>query len=510
MKTSCRKIIRNVVLFFSLLFVLLNVQAQKAESPLPETTWHIQELSSATGNHSSPNSFKKSILYLNNEAVCAVQFNKEEWGVVKINSHGKELWNFKVKSPLVGLAKFGDNIVFFHAEVGKVMKVGSWGFTKELHGVLLNGKDGSLIKTRLVFDNADWAYFDYRVFTQPGGEFSNLAVRVSNSVNERTGIDKRYRLTSAKLLLLQLNADLSVTKTIDIPAIGKEGLFQGIQAGKNNDVFFCSLIDDQLTVEHFDQFGKAIGKLAAPLSVRQHDMILEPITTADAFAPSTMFVGLYYKNKDKDFANQVFEFDFSNNKVVGTGEEELTKNFRKSLVPSKIKELKKGDLDYIDKLNVIDVVSTGEKIAVIREIQFEEGSSVSSGFWFRAENLLVSIYDRQWKLIKTITLDKRHLYNKTIGRSIGINIEGENLRLIMSAMDGNATHAIAYAIVDLAKQELKEFKTVDKYRVSKDHTLEGGASLWFPDGVLVEHLIPKGGAFNQNRNFYSVWQKIVW
>jgi hypothetical protein len=207
--------------------------------------------------------------------------------------------------------------------------------------------------------------------------------------------------------------------------------------------------------------------------------------------------------------NQVFAFSFSNNKITGTGEEQLDKSYKRSLEINEIKELQKGDLTDIDRLQIIDIVSTKEKIAVIKEIQFAESSAVNSaGKWYSNDALVVSIYNRQWKLLKTITLDKKYQANMPAGRSIGINAIGEKLHFVMSAVEGPLSYATVYSIIDLDQQKLEVFKMLNKEGVPRVQAIEGGASLWFTDGLLIEYFVSQGGMLKLKKDFYSIWQKV--
>jgi len=431
MKISKHPFVWQAVFLFSFIITgLISGYAQKADPPLSENPWHIQELNEATGNFYSPSSFKKSIIYLNDGAIGAVQFNREEWGAVRINQQGKIVWQVKVKGLIAGIGRRGDDILLFCSDEKDVIKTANlfvnktptFGFSKTISAVLVNGTTGKKIQEKVVFDNGQDAYIDSRILIRPDGTFISLLVRVSNSEKSRMDPDKelKERLTSAKLSLLELQTDLSV-KTIDIKAAGKEGLFLGSQVGKNDDFFFCSILDDQLIVERFQQSGVATGKLSTPLAVRSFNIKAEPVTAIDPFDPEVIFVGLHYRNKGKGIVNQVFGFNFSTKKIVGTGEEELDKSYRKSLEVNEIRELQKGSLVDMDALKVIDIVATKDKITVIKEIQFTQSSAVNSaGIRFRNDVLVVSIYDRQWKLLKTITLDKKYEANMPVGRSIGI------------------------------------------------------------------------------------------
>jgi hypothetical protein len=118
--------------------------------------------------------------------------------------------------------------------------------------------------------------------------------------------------------------------------------------------------------------------------------------------------------------------------------------------------------------------------------------------------LVISIYNRQWKLLKTISFDKKNETNTAVGRSVGINLRDEKIYLIMPALAGSSNFATLYAVVDLHEQKLEAFNIIDKAGVSKSLAIEAGASLWFQEGALIEYIVEK-----PRREYHSVWQKVT-
>jgi hypothetical protein len=497
------------ILFYLLISGFIVGHSQKTSLTLSENAWHVQELNGAIGNFYSPSSFKQSIIYINDGAVAAVQFNKDEWGAVRISQDGKVIWQLKVSGPIAGIAKKDNDILLFYTDEEIKNRIRAEGLSTKVNALLINDITGKKIQEKVVFDNGSIAFIDYRVLTRVDGSFVNLVVRVSNFEKDRIDPDKerKERLTTSKLSLLDIQRDLSV-KTSDIRAAGKEGLFLGSQLGKGDDLFFCSILDGQLMVERFLQSGAPSGKLSTPLAIKTTRGIVQPVISINPHNLDEVFVGLHYKSESRDITNQVFGFNFSTKKVGSTGEDDLGKAFKKSLELNEIKDLQSGSLVDMEALTVIDVVVTEKKVAVIKEIQFTESSSVNSGgIWFRNDVLIVSIYDRQWKLLQTIGLDKKYEANMPVGRSVGIKPIGEKLHFVMSAVEGALKYATVYAVIDLDNLKLESYSMLDKKGLPKIQAIEGGASLWFPDGVLIEYFDAKGGPFRR-KDFYSTWQKI--
>jgi hypothetical protein len=474
--------------------------AQKVSPPTPEAQWHVQEVREPGGNYDTPESFAKSIVYLNEtEAVFPIQYNKDEWGVAKVDQQGKQLWQTKIKEVVIGVAKRDDNILSFY-------KAGE-DFINEIHVQVISAANGKVLQDKVIFNNGTKIYIEPKILTRQDGTFIGLLVRVSNYPLKNyydSEKERKERLSTSKLSLLELGSDLSVAST-EIKTTAKEGLFMGCQVGKNDDLFYSSILGEQLQVERFQKTGALVSKLTTPFSRRSG--ILVPVTSLDINDLETVFIGLHYENKDKDRANQLFGFDFAAKKVLSAGEETPNKAMKKSLELTEIKDLQSADFYYIERLRIIDIVSTKDKVVVVKEMPFVNYPERASGATrYRNDVLIISIYDRQLKFIKIITLDKKYEAFVEVGRSIGIKVKDDKLYAVMGAVQGVASYATLLAVINLNNQQLELFTKLDK-ELRKAQSIEGGATLWFSHSFLLEYLDEEGGMFSK-KNYHAIWQKV--
>jgi hypothetical protein len=382
--------------------------------------------------------------------------------------------------------------------------------SKKISAVVLDGKNGKLLSEKIVYDNNnDAVYIDSRILARPDGQFAHLLIRVTGFKKGTFDEAKelKARLSSEKIMLVDLGSNLEL-KITDIQTPGKEGWFVGSGVTTNDDFYFATIQDEELVVERFKKDGSKAGRLATPISVRSAWPTAEPITTVDPFDPDNFLIGLRYTRKNKDRMNQAYAFNFSTKKVSGSGEQELNKDYGKSLEYTKIKGLQDGDSRSEESFRVIDLVATKERIAVIKEMQYTTSNGPDGAVRFRKDGVVVEIYDRTWKLLKTIALDKKFEAFTLVGGSVGCRVSDNKLDLVMSAVDGPLLYATLYARINLDTPALGEYKTLARNGVSNIQPAEGGASLWFPGGVFLEYLVEKGGILKSKKDYSSIWHKV--
>jgi hypothetical protein len=489
--------VRRQAFLFFFIAISVSLQAQKITTVIPQADWHVQTSYAATGNNYSPPSYKKSILYLETgEIAIAINYNKDEWGAAKINAQGKKLWETMVKGPVRGISKIGNNILLFYGDEDE-RKSGS-----KISAALIDGKTGKQIKNRVLFDYGSEVYLNAKAMNRPDGSFAFLMVRVSKYIKRRGEI-----LESEKVMLIRVNEELEPNST-NIEPIGRMGFFTGAELLKDDVFCFTSIKDDQLTVERFSIEGNVIDKLSTPIELRTQKYRIDPVITIDPLNSNTLFIGITYTNKNKDHIDQAWEFDFNTKKVRGSGALEYNKDYRKGMEVKEVKGLQNGRFD--ENIQLIDIIATPSKIAVIKEIQYtwltgSQGTTVR----YRHDAMMIEIYDRNWKLNKTLAIDKKFESFYSVGGSVGLKAIGEKLYAVMTAIDAPLKYATIFAVIDLSKQEVETLTTLDRKGISNINLMEGSASIWTADGVFIEYLVEKGGLFKSIKDYTSIWQKVA-
>jgi hypothetical protein len=514
MPNSSLPLVLRQALLCTLIPISIFSSAQKLSPPTVENDWHVLELNEPAGNYYTTSSYYRSILYLETgEMVTAIQYNKEEWGAAKINAAGKTIWTTSVNGPVRGISKSGENFLLFFGGEEDARKnfteITDLKMSTKISAALINGKTGKQIKTKVLYDNGRPVYMDSRAMNHLDGSFAYLMVRISNlkKISFFSQTDFQDRLETDKIMLFTFGPDLDAVNT-NVKAIGQKGLFMGAEVGKNDDLFFFSYTDDQLLVERFNKNGTAVDKLTTPFEARTKNDLIRSVTSIDPMDPERVFIGLKYNKKGKDSPTQAFEFNFGVKKISGSGEIEFDKSYRKTMEVKEIKKLQGGD--YNSPSVITNIIPTKSRIVVIKEVQFIWTTGTNNTTMrYRNDGIIIDIYDRDWKLQKTIALDKKYEIFYPVGRTFGVKAINDNLYIVATAIDGPLKYATVYAVIDLPKAEVETFTTLDRDEIRNARPVEGGASLWLPDGVLIEYLVEKGGFIKGKKSHASFWQKIT-
>jgi hypothetical protein len=488
---------------FSLLFILCYTcsQAQKVDIPTAEVDWCIQSVSSDISNAlSDVPAFAKGILYISaSEMIAPVKLGKKEYGVIKINSSGKLLWQVSISDPILGIGKLnGKIIVFFKEEKANATQV---------MGAVLDATTGKKLVEKTAFENTEETRAEVKILNTPSGEFSHMLIRATadkGKFSPYTADMGGRSLKTLKCYAITYDESLNPTKTQQM-AVPPESNFIGCVANKEKEIFAVYAEDDKMVAAKFTKDGASVTKLMAPFNQKK-DRFIYPEISADESFPQRILLAVSFPNGSKDMVHTLYNFDFDAKKVLTTGEEPLDKDYMKTIEMEEIKEAKDIKFRYIAALQPVGILPSADKIIVIKEKRIISTSNSGSSM-YSTEHLFVSFYSKDLKPIKTIGLNKYFESFMDVGRSISWHVYGDKLYITTSAISGVASYVSLLCTVDMPSMKFEKITALDKGDLSRDKTIEPGATLWFPKTVFVNYLIPKGGLIVKDVN--TVMQKIT-
>lgn len=433
----------------------------------------------------------------------AAGFGLDETGVVRLSRDGKPMWQIKLGgTTTTGIAKFGEHFLVLTADVK-----GDNQNTTQLTAFIIDGTRGEILKQKTVLSNPDAVYTDSKILKDADGKGDQIFVRVSASsraILDR-GKNMRQRLATEKIFVMTVDAELNI-KESPVPSLGKDGLYIGSAAGKSGEFYLCSVADDQLMMECFNRDGSKKDRLMTVISVRDAWTEPQPVMTTDPANPAIVFVGMKYETKGKDEIHNIFEFNFSTKKANSFGEQKLTGKYGKSIDYVSIKGLERGERGYESGMKISDVLATPERIVVVKEIMHYKTSSSRSN-WLLNEGVSVDIYDRQWKLLKTVGVNRSAGSYTNEGRSTGARIEGNKLVLVMSAFAGFMKAGTAFALINLENGEMEKLASIDHSGVDGTTRTEGSATFFINNGFFMSQIIERGKA-SKGYHYDTILQKV--
>lgn len=481
--------------------------AQKMLRPFPKNEWHVEN--NVLG-------FRESINYLPaGGAIVAADFNKGQCGATRIDEKGKTLWEYKVKGSDVAVSRMNNNVIVIYSN--RETATGAFSMkntaTRSMfRAAILNIENGKLVKDILMYDNGKKVILDSRLLTRSDGSFSSLFVRVTNNDGYIMGGKKSAErtLTSDKFLIITIDNNFS-SQPIEIKSPGLEGYFTGAESGANDDLYLSYILDDQLVTERINSNGKLANKLSAPFSMKTNNNYTF-ITSNDTKNPGSYFIAADFTSKDKDNVQQAFEFNFVQNKVLGTGEQQLDKNYLKSFDVTEIKELRNTyKASNMEEYSLLNFLIAEDRIVIIKGYKSTLTNGNTNTTHFQSGRVAIEIFDRQWKRLKGIALDRRFELFDPVCQSVGATINNGKLYTIFPAFSGLNRVETLFAQIDLNDLKVDKFIVLDNSYISRSArgpVIESDGSIWLKDGVLMENCGDEGGIFSSKTNISSMWQKL--
>ena len=214
---------------------------------------------------------------------------------------------------------------------------------------------------------------------------------------------------------------------------------------------------------------------------------------------------MHYRSSNKSKQNIFYAFDFTAKKVITSNEEELDKDFARSLHAVKEHKGPAGRAGSIEDLQIVDILQTTDKIIAIKEMR----SAGISGDIIDLihEYIVVSFYDRTWKPLGNIAYNKM-LQTSTSGHSLGYWMENGKLYIVANALSSVLVdYASLLLTIDVDSMQLEKTSVLDKLGLEKRSFIEAGGTIHFGNVLYLQNMVPQKGHYN-TRFMHTVLQKV--
>jgi hypothetical protein len=470
------------------------------DPPMEQAEWVIDDVSSDVSIfHHDDNSFNKGILYISsNEALIPVHLKKKEWGVMRINSNGKVLWQTNIASNILGMGRMKEKvIVFFKEDNDKegLIKV-----------AVLDIGSGEKLEEKTAFGYAGEHGAEILIQNTSIGDFSHIIIR---STGEKGGYfrmatgrqESNLQTTKCEAVFFDDAGNLTERFSLNIP---KESEFLGTLVTSEKNICVIYKEAEQIAASMYDASGKLSASLQTPFAVRKNTFS-DPTIQIDSRDPKKIWLSIRYVTKDKNAGHRLINFDFGARKATVSEEEIFGKEYGRSIQFEEVDKVKKGGTKDLESLQPTAILANGENIIVIKEAKYSFTSDRGSTRYI-TDGLILSFYNRQAKHLKTIGLDKTYEAFIPLGRSVGYHMYGKKLYLTTVALAGIGAYSNLLCIVDTDAMKFEQFTILDRGRLGRDRAIEPAATLWFEKSALASYIIPVGGLMI--REFNAVLQKI--
>ncbi len=444
----------------------LLAQKNKEEASKKEKKWYV----------------KGALQLSDTQALTIIEYASYKNGVFMVNNKGLIEWDILINGCILGISKYKGNILVFYTARGAWDKVDN-AITFPISKINIATLD---IKSRKII--ADKEVYKGNKYVIPyiqndvTGNFSQLLIRSTISPKKP---GKTKWLTS-----ITLTADGSAEKK-NIPTIAVEGSYIGNSAGKDGSFFIASFVNGLIVVEKFSHDGVLINKLeSSPLDIHKK-LKYRSVMVTDTFTNNAVLLNLRVLNKEKVKAFSYLRFNFDDNQVAAINETPLNKT-------SSYK------FSNYTQLEPIEVLFTNDKIIMAREVRFTEVITRSTGrasFMEHGENLVLSIFDKQMKLLHDVVIQKTTISYSKIDVGLGCHIKKDKLYILSGENHGLGTFENYCYTVNLNDGKWEKRK-IGANKPSMSTGIYTQGTIWFANEFVMSHL-HEGGFFTIGIKGYS-------
>jgi hypothetical protein len=417
----------------------------------------------------------------------------DQSSIAVINSKGVETGP-EVPLPkfVLGMARFNGNIIAFYQPEKKNEQ-------RELHAVLIDLVHRKVLSDKQVYAVPGMYTTQFIIERDPEGNFQGLVARVSGLKEKLQVLDMEAALNDAhyvattSLSLTTLSPDLQPTM-VPLNSVAVQGAFVTSAINRAGELFLVSQANGEMVAEKFSASGSLATKISEAFQPRSKSH-MTVVGSLDKATDNAIIVAVKYKKEDKDEAEAAFEFDFTSGKAYGGKEDILNKDYYRYLKAdtSQATKIKSSNIKFIERLVPISIVETRDYIAICKEIEYVistgSGSSYVNHYWCDAA--ILTVYDHQMNLVRSITLDKTLETFVESYPGIDIHLDGDKLYAITAEVAGVASLAEYSYSIDL-KTGAQDKKKLRKAYWGRAAVTRPEYTFWIKDGFVMNYELSRG------------------
>jgi hypothetical protein len=500
--------IRKILIPALITLISLQSSSQKILSLTDEYPWSIHNLK-ITGIKFADFSEGNSLYAISmneKEKIVPIKIDKNEFGVCKVNSSGKQVWQANLPGEIRGLGKLGTNIIAF--SVDDILR------SHTIDAYILDQKNGKILQKKIAYKNTTDFLLETKVQNKPDGSFNDLLVRTSNFIPKTTlrfSSPRAHELAINKLEALFFMPDLTI-KSINLKPSVSVDMFCGSVVCKNGDIAVAAAGNDNLYVFRFNGDGKELGKIFTPMPNVEigFSCLLSPDETDD----NKIIVATRQSPTKKTLALKVLTYDFGAGRVVTSDDVEINKAFAKSFKLNEVKGSETDGIKYIESLRLAGIIQWENKIAILQQIENSfmrtdisnpRNNDILPTYYTGA--WVLSIYDKNLNPLHTLGLDRKFESGIPLGLSIGYHLRNEHLYIVCPTETGNNRYGTLFSDVNLAEEKIGVNDKLEKDDLKKLNFIEGGSTLWF-DKTMLLHYIIADNKFLASPEIHSMFQEV--
>jgi len=290
-------------------------------------------------------------------------------------------------------------------------------------------------------------------------------------------------IRTSKCQALYFNPDGNQEREVNF-AIDKDIDFVASVTNEIGNFFFAYLKNNKLHVSQYDRNGSLLLTLSAPCL----DNSLTPVVNLENNENNKVLVATCAQD-GKPSVFQSFRFDFDTKNVIASDREKINKQYHKSIEWEQRNDMMKDEYFVVNGYYPSYIERIGDKIVVIKQNTYNytlSSSSYRSNTTWYTGSMVVSFYDLNLKLIKSIGLDKTYKTSEGYGLSVGANAKGSYLYVVCNT-SGKGGLVPVLSVIDVGKMNFEKIELVDKQGIIG--VSEPAGTFWFDKKCFIYYSV---------------------
>ncbi|GGG96664.1 hypothetical protein [Pedobacter zeae] len=487
----------KIKLMFSLLLVFLQFNAftQQQINVIKKPTWNIRA--------SYDSKYGSKVDLSGNAIAMIVDVPNADFAVVTIDDKLSQKWITELSGFPMAIGKFKNNIMVIAATDHSYFK----SFSNQFKAYLLEEKTGRLVSEKIIYDGSkDFVEMPEFFFSEDGAYFK-MATRLT-SLKRKVHIglpivgfftalkmDKDFN-ESQSYTVIDFNDKLEQIQKMepDMPdgdtwkaSCGDDGSFiistVDASKGKCNVAIYLSSSPSPLKT------------VSIPVDAFNQDDI-SSITFASSKKPLINYIGIFYKNANKERSTLIARIDFNNGTFTSIKEvfdKAHLKELQKSFVPAnkKFDDLDFSDIKYLNIRNISEYNNT-----LLVTISPKYSVSSSRGSFTSEGSVLMNGYDAQMKPLYHQFLPRTYL-SRGMGEAsdLSFNQTENTLRILANQSDGGSVATI-YAEMDLGSGKINKISMIPKDDIKSSYYANTESISWLNNSFIIP-FVERMGIFSK-------------
>ncbi|NII81387.1 MULTISPECIES: hypothetical protein [unclassified Pedobacter] len=487
----------KIKLMFSLLLIILqfNAFAQQQINVIKKPTWNIRA--------SYDSRYGSKVDLSGNAIAMIVDVPQADFAVVTIDDKLSQKWLTELSGFPMAIGKFKNNIMVIAAADRSYFK----SFSNQFKAYLLEEKTGKLISEKIIYDGSKDFVETPEFFFSENGAYFKMATRL-------TALKRKVHIGLPVVgFFTALKMDKDFNESQSYTVIDFNDKLEQIQKMEpdmpDGDTWKASCGDDGSFIISTVDASKGKCNVAIYLSsspsplktvsipvdaFNQED--ISSITFASSKKPLINYIGIFYKNANKERSTLIARIDFNNGSFTSTKEvfdKAHIKELQKSFVPANKKfddlhfsDAKDMNIRHISEYNNTLLVTISPKYSV----SSSHGSFTSEG------SVLMNGYDTQMKPLYHQFLPRAYLSRSMgEGSDVSFNQTENTLRILANQSDGGSV-ATMYAEMDLGSGTINKINMIPKDDIKSSYYANTESISWLNNSFVIP-FVERMGIFSK-------------